>query len=285
VSATLAQFTGLPKDIRFRPSTVYVDPARVARYQEVVGLELGNVSRSPVPPSYLYTIYLSQPDFLERYLEYGIDAQAAIHASQRFDYPRDLEPGETLTLASSVKKIIAKAGASNFIVSEETEATDESGEVAFVSTATFAFRATAEPVDLSSQQPRPYTETPDFPEIVVPPIDASRLAAFADVSLDSNPIHLDPAAARAQGFSRPVVHGMLVMAFLGEAAFAWVPGGRFERFTIRFLASTPEGDRLRLVGRERARDAATGIVTLDVAAIGTDGALRATAEARLRTPR
>ena len=282
MSATLAQFSGLPKQIRFRPTTVYVDPERVARYQHVVGLDLGDVPRAAVPPSYLYTIYLSQPDFLERYLEYGIDAQTAIHASQRFDYPGSLEPGQTLTLTSSVKKIIAKPGASNFIVSEETVAKDEHGASAFVSTATFAFRASAEPLDVEPQPARPYSGTPDFPEILVPPVDAGRLRAFAEVSLDSNPIHLDVEAARAQGFRKPVVHGMLVMAFLAEACFAWVPGGRFERFTIRFVASTPEDDRLRLVGRERKRDPETGAVTLEVAALGMDGDIRATADVRLR---
>mgnify|MGYP006269668321 CR=1 FL=1 len=282
MSATLAQFSGLPKQIRFRPTSVYVDPARVARYQDVVGLDLGDIPRAAVPPSFLYTIYLSQPDFLERYLEYGIDAQTAIHASQRFDYPNALAPGQTLMLASSVKKVIAKPGASNFIVSEETVARDEHDATAFVSTATFAFRASAELLDVEPQPPRPYTGTPDFHEILVPPVDARRLRAFADVSLDSNPIHLDLEAARAQGFQRPVVHGMLVMAFLGEACFAWVPGARFERFTIRFVASTPEGDRLRLVGRERGRDPQTGTVTLEVAALGMDGDVRATADVRLR---
>ena len=44
------------------------------------------------------------------------------------------------------------------------------------------------------------------------PIRAIDLALFAAASGDHNPLHLDADVARAAGFDRPVVHGMLTMA-------------------------------------------------------------------------
>lgn len=285
MSASSPHFANLPKEIRFPQATVLVEPERLARYREVVALpeSEGSSWRAAIPASFLYTIYLSQPGFRDRYLAYGIDAEHAIHASQRFDYLRPVIAGETLLLASEVKKILARPGAANFIVSEETRALDVDGAEVFVSAATFAFRATDAPSGVPQVAPRFYTETPDYPVIAVPPFEASKLQAFAEVSLDSNPIHLEVAAARAQGFQKPVVHGMLVMATLGEGCFRWVPEAELERFTIKFVASTPVGEGLSLVARTRLEDPESGLVILDVAAIGADDqSIRATAEVRLR---
>lgn len=285
MSASSPHFANLPKEIRFPEATVLVEPERLARYREVVALpETEGASwRGAIPASFLYTIYLSQPGFRDRYLAYGIDAEHAIHASQRFDYLRPVIAGESLVLASEVKKILARPGAANFIVSEETRALDAGGAEVFVSTATFAFRATDEPADVPQVAPRFYTDTPDYPVIEVPPFVASKLQAFAEVSLDSNPIHLDVAAAQAQGFNKPVVHGMLVMATMGEGCFRWVPEAEIERFTIKFVASTPVGEGLSLVAKTRLEESETGLIILDVAALGADDqSIRATAEVRLR---
>lgn len=285
MSASSPHFANLPKEIRFPQATVLVEPERLARYREVVALpeSEGSSWRAAIPASFLYTIYLSQPGFRDRYLAYGIDAEHAIHASQRFDYLRPVVAGETLLLASEVKKILARPGAANFIVSEETRALDVDGAEVFVSAATFAFRATDAPSGVPQVAPRFYTETPDYPVIAVPPFEPSKLRAFAEISLDSNPIHLEVAAARAQGFKKPVVHGMLVMATLGEGCFRWVPHAELERFTIKFVASTPVGEGLSLVARTRLEDPESGLIILDVAALGADDqSIRATAEVRLR---
>jgi acyl dehydratase len=48
------------------------------------------------------------------------------------------------------------------------------------------------------------------------PIGAVDLALFAAASGDHNPLHLDAGVARAAGFDRPVVHGMLTMAWVAR---------------------------------------------------------------------
>jgi acyl dehydratase len=50
------------------------------------------------------------------------------------------------------------------------------------------------------------------------------VAAFARLSGDDNPIHLDPAAARAAGFEGTIVHGALVMGLFSRLLGTRLPG-------------------------------------------------------------
>ena len=48
--------------------------------------------------------------------------------------------------------------------------------------------------------------------------------AFARLSGDDNPIHLDDVAARAAGFDGPIVHGALVLGLVSRLLGTRVPG-------------------------------------------------------------
>ncbi len=50
------------------------------------------------------------------------------------------------------------------------------------------------------------------------------VAAFARLSGDDNPIHLDADAARAAGFEREVVHGVLVTSLVSRLLGTRLPG-------------------------------------------------------------
>jgi acyl dehydratase len=50
------------------------------------------------------------------------------------------------------------------------------------------------------------------------------VAAFARLSDDVNPIHLDADAARAAGFDREVVHGVLVTSLISRLLGTQLPG-------------------------------------------------------------
>ena len=53
---------------------------------------------------------------------------------------------------------------------------------------------------------------------------AADVAAFARLSGDDNPIHLDPDAARRAGFDREVVHGVLVTSLISRLLGTRLPG-------------------------------------------------------------
>ena len=88
------------------------------------------------------------------------------------------------------------------------------------------------------------TAPPARLELTCGPLSAVDLALFAAASGDHNPLHLDAEVARAAGFDRPVVHGMLTMACVARL---FTPGAGIGDIT-RWLAETL--DRRELAGAE-----------------------------------
>ncbi|MCW5652132.1 MaoC/PaaZ C-terminal domain-containing protein [Hydrogenophaga sp.] len=98
------------------------------------------------------------------------------------------------------------------------------------------------------------TTFPETLELRCGPVSAVDLALFAAASGDHNPLHLDAEVARAAGFERPVVHGMLSMAFAGRLfTTRWGPGA-LAHLQTRFTAAASLGDTITLrADREEVR--------------------------------
>ena len=80
------------------------------------------------------------------------------------------------------------------------------------------------------------------------PITRHTLALYCGASGDHNPIHVDSDFARAAGFPDVFSHGMLVMAYLGQALTDAVAPQRIRSFSTRFAAITQLGARLTCEG-------------------------------------
>jgi len=105
------------------------------------------------------------------------------------------------------------------------------------------------------------------------PVTRTELALFAGASGDHNPIHLDDAEARAGGLPGVIVHGMLMMAILGQMLTAWVPRSRIRAFSNRFAAMAVPGDTIICTGRvagKREEDGAR-LVDLEIRAENQNG--------------
>jgi acyl dehydratase len=81
-----------------------------------------------------------------------------------------------------------------------------------------------------------------------PPITRHTLALYCGASGDHNPIHVDLDFARAAGFPDVFTHGMLVMAYLGQALTDSVHPAAIRSFSTRFAAITQLGARLTCEG-------------------------------------
>jgi acyl dehydratase len=94
--------------------------------------------------------------------------------------------------------------------------------------------------------------TPTIGERIVhkefPPITRHRLALYCGASGDHNPIHVDLDFAKQAGFPDVFSHGMLVMAYLGQALTDAVPAPRLRSFSTRFVAITQLGAKLTCEG-------------------------------------
>lgn len=81
-----------------------------------------------------------------------------------------------------------------------------------------------------------------------PPITRTTLALYCGASGDHNPMHVDIDFAKKAGFPDVFSHGMLVMAFLGQALTDAVEPGRILKFSTRFNAITQLGAALTCEG-------------------------------------
>jgi acyl dehydratase len=100
-----------------------------------------------------------------------------------------------------------------------------------------------------------------LPERTIGPFTMSDIAAYAEISGDTNPLHLDPALAKSVGLAAPPVHGMLLLAWFEPALQEWRPDLRIERLSGRFTQPVLEGELVKLSGRVmRAADDKPGIL-------------------------
>lgn len=83
---------------------------------------------------------------------------------------------------------------------------------------------------------------------VFPPITRHTLALYCGASGDHNPIHVDIDFAKAAGFPDVFAHGMLAMAYLGQALTDAVPPSKLRSFATRFVSITQLGAKLTCEG-------------------------------------
>ncbi len=91
--------------------------------------------------------------------------------------------------------------------------------------------------------------------------DEAAVHAFAELSGDLNPVHLDAAFAARTRFGKPIVHGLLTASLISTVVGTRLPGqgSIYVSQTLRFRAPVFVGDTVRAeaevkeVHRERRR--------------------------------
>lgn len=96
-------------------------------------------------------------------------------------------------------------------------------------------------------------------------ISDADIAAFAQLSTDHNPVHLDEDYARDTIFGGRVAHGMLTAGLISAVIGEQLPGhgSVYLSQTLKFMAPVRPGDRVDAVVEVREIDYARRRVTLD----------------------
>jgi acyl dehydratase len=90
--------------------------------------------------------------------------------------------------------------------------------------------------------------------------------AFALLTGDYNPLHVDPLFAKRTMYGKQVVHGMLTASFISTIIGMLIPGpgALWTSQTIEFLKPTFIGDSIKVVARVKAKSIATQMLSLEI---------------------
>jgi len=122
-----------------------------------------------------------------------------------------------------------------------------------------------------------------IPPLTKDPIDQIQLVRYAGASGDFNPLHFDPSIGEAAGLGGVIAHGMLIMAFVGEAITNWIPNRFLRKFKTRFIGITRPKDTITITGRVIEKKESGHTIICSVAAKDQKGEvkIKGTFEAQL----
>jgi acyl dehydratase len=104
--------------------------------------------------------------------------------------------------------------------------------------------------------------------------------AFAELSGDDNPIHVDPAFCAKTRFGRTVSHGMLLSTVLRGLIDQLVPGARQVEQKLMFPSPTFAGEAVRFSAIRKSDDGRHVVVEVNCERI-EDGVITCAGEATL----
>ncbi|MES2999519.1 MAG: MaoC/PaaZ C-terminal domain-containing protein [Pseudomonadota bacterium] len=194
---------------------------------------------------------LAYPGFWAREADTGIDWKRLVHAEQEFVLHAPLPPSGQVTATSRVTAIWDKGAGKGSLMQQEREVRDAaSGALLATITQLTLMRGNGGFGEGGSDgaPAAPHPIPPRAPDALCDLPTLAQAALIYRLSGDMNPLHADPAVARAAGFERPILHGMATMGIAAHAVLKTLLGyddRRFAGMRARFTAPALPGDTLR----------------------------------------
>ena len=201
-----------------------------------------------VCPSYAVVTILEP--YMAALRRFRVPVGSILHGEQMVRFHGSIPPEGELHTTARVPAVYDKGKAALLIA--ESRTTDASGGLLFEARSAVVCRGMGGWGGDPGPRPEPRTvpgdRPPDF-EACQP--TAENQAALYRLSGDTNPLHIDPAAARAAGFPRPVLHGLCTFGFVCRAVVARACGGdpaRLREMGVRFAAPVFPGQTITTRG-------------------------------------
>lgn len=188
--------------------------------------------------------------FFEVLEKLKIDLKTVLHGEEAVRLYAPLPSRGKLLSTVKVAGIYDKKKAALVVL--ETESTDEKGALVCATRMSLFCRGLGgwggDPGPKAEAVPLPKDRSPDFEVSYKTTQDQ---AALYRLSGDVNPLHIDPKAAEAAGFPRPILHGLCTFGFAVRAILQGACGGdvsRFKAFQVRFADVVYPGDTITTRG-------------------------------------
>jgi acyl dehydratase len=212
---------------------------------------------------------VAHPGFWLRDLDTGVDWVKVVHGEHGMTMHKALPPSGTVIGKTRVLDVVDKGPGKGALVYSERTVTDRtSGELLCSIVQTSICRGDGGFGGPPREQ-RPVHALPErAPDLVCDLTTRPEQALIYRLTADPNPLHADPAVARAAGFPRPIMHGLGTFGIVGHALLKSVCGydpARLKSIAVRFSAPVFPGETIRT---EIWRDG--GIVSFRARAVERD---------------
>ena len=220
-----------------------------------------------------YACMLGYPAFWIRDLDTGIEWEKAVHGEQGIALHRPLAPHGNVVGITRILDAVDKGPGKGALIYTERRIVDEaSGETIATLTQTTFCRGDGGFGGPQRATPAPHALPERPPDLVCDIATRPEMALIYRLSGDLNPLHAEPAHARAVGYPRPILHGLGTFGVAGHAILKVICGYdpvRFSSIEGRFSAPVYPGETIRT---EMWRDGAvvsfrSRVVERDVVAI------------------
>ncbi len=245
-----------------QPQTGVIEPDAIRQFADAIGDDNPVYRDATAARAAGYTDIPAQPTFVTRFrtsfADAGLDPEHSqvLHGEQEYSYTRPLVAGDTLVVRHAVASVRQSSRGGMAIMTLEQWLDDAAGQRVGLGKATVIVRdvepGAAPAGGGASGKAVANPEGERIPSLTKT-VTQEQINAYADVSGDHNPIHLDPAVARSVGLEGTIAHGMLSMAFLGQLLTNWLAtqperGGWVTRLRVRFQAMVSPGDTITCAG-------------------------------------
>lgn len=192
---------------------------------------------------------LAYPGQWSKNPETGIDWKQVVHGEQSFVIHKPLPAAATVIGRTVIEEIIDKGAGRGALVYSRRDVRDkETGELLASLNSTSFLRGDGG-FGGPSGPTRPVHALPeDAPDIVCDLPTLPQAALIYRLSGDYNPLHADPATAKAASFPRPILHGLCTFGVAAHALLRRLcryDPTRLKRVEARFSAPVFPGETVR----------------------------------------
>lgn len=192
---------------------------------------------------------MGYPGFWMRDPRFGIDATKTVHGEHALRLHRPLPSSGAVRGTSRITGLVDKGAGKGALVYVEREIVDAGSHELLATVKQTVFCRADGGFGGGAEAPPAHAVPERAPDDAITLPTSPQAALIYRLSGDFNPLHSDPATARAAGFARPILHGLATFGVVGHGLVKRLCGGIPEALQAmggRFSAPVFPGETLQL---------------------------------------
>ena len=194
-------------------------------------------------------VVIGYPGFWAKELDTGIDWVKVVAGEHSLELHRPLPPSGTVRSRTRVLDVVDKGTGKGAIVYSERTIDDKASGARIATIVQTTFCRGDGGFGGPPRETRPVHPIPErAPDLTCDLPTRPESALIYRLSADPNPLHVDPAVAKAAGFPRPILHGLATFGVAGHAILKSLcdyDPARLATIAGRFSAPVFPGETIR----------------------------------------